>query len=679
VTVQDSAIEPVPTNAQRGEAPVALGDPLRIGPVQAPNRIFLPPHGTNYADVTGSQKLADYYGGRARRGVGLIIHEAVAVHPSGVPRKGKVHAWKPEAVAGFSLVADAVHASGVPAFVQLLHGGRQMNPGVGMNAAWAASPIACRETRSPVHPVTEEEIRDITTGFADSAANVARSGLDGVEVHAAHGYLLSGFMSPYSNHRTDKYGGDFASRMRVSLEVLEAIDKAISADTVLGIRVSADEQVPGGMSVEDVCAAIDYLRTRVRIDYVSVSLGNYTTHELIVPDHSFPPAFNTERAKKIRDELAPMPILIAGRIRNGAEARRVIEDRSADMVGIARGLIADPDWALAALAGDDSQRGRPCIYCNEDCRTNVGKSLPLACSVNPRVGSEDLRPTSIEITDRPRTMTVVGAGPAGITAALRASELGMQVTLYEAGSEVGGQLLAAAGDPGRSELASYLQSMSDSIKNSDVKLHLNTKIDEPASLGQCDELVLALGAVQRVPAWATQATQPVIPISGSWVALTSDAAVDGQHVVVVDDGEDGWGLSSIVENLRFRGATVTVVTEGPFAGYRLPPLSIRPFVGRLESAAVARHVFSTIKAVDGKSVHLASTATWLPTNTIEADQVVFSGNTEPSSYIDGWGAAGARVSLIGDYHAHVGLGPANRDAIDTVDRLVVVPWDVVNG
>lgn len=648
----------------------ALTDAVQIGPVRVPNRIFMPPHGTNYADVVGSPRLADYYGGRAKRGVGLIIHEAVAVHPSGVPRRGKIHAWKPEAVDGFARVAGAVHAHGVPTFVQLLHGGRQMNPGMGMQAAWAASSISCRETRSPVHPITEDEIRDVVGGFAASAANVARGGLDGVEVHAAHGYLISGFMSPYSNRRTDGYGGGLAGRMRFPLEVLEAVSGSLSSETVLGIRVSAEELVPDGMSIDDVCEAVDYLRLRVRLDYLSVSLGNYTTHELIVPDHSFPPVFNTVRARQIREALSPIPVLIAGRIRNGEEARAVVEGEFADMVGIARGLIADPDWALSALAGEDSQRGRPCIYCNEDCRTNVGKSLPLACSVNPRVGSEDARPVLGPDASSQR-IVVVGGGPAGMTAALRASELGVPVTLYEAGMELGGQLRAAARDPGRAELRSYLESVVGQVETSDVDVHLNARLTGPPEGLDARDVVMAVGGIQRTPAWVPTGSPAPVPICASWDELTDGESLSGRQVVVIDDGEDGWALAGIIEHLLSRSASVTLVTEGPFVGYRLPPLSIRPFTGRLEAASVRTYVFSTVSSISEGAVHLQSTATWKPTCSIPAERVVYAGGTEPTvSHREVWESRGYRVSMIGDGYAPRGLGAANRDAVDAVDVLL---------
>ena len=302
-------------------------------------------------------------------------------------------------------------------------------------------------------------------------------------------------MSRYANHRTDGYGGDLAGRMRFPLEVLEAVDGAIAPEAVLGIRVSADELVPDGMTIDDVIEAVDYLRSRVRLDYLSVSLGNYTTHENIVPDHSFPPAFNAGRAKRLRDSLSPIPVLVSGRIRDAADARKVIEGGFADMVGVARGLIADPRWAEIALAGGQTQV-RPCIYCNEDCRTNVGKSLPLACSVNPRIGSEDEVPPSAA-TPAPRTVLVVGGGPAGITAALRARALGMSVVLAEAADALGGQLAVSSRDSRREELVSYLDYLRAEVRRSGIEVRLSERLTAGQAAAGFNAVVAAVGAVQR--------------------------------------------------------------------------------------------------------------------------------------------------------------------------------------
>ena len=161
-----------------------------------------------------------------------------------------------------------------------------------MRASWGPSSLQCPETRSPVHPMNSSEIDEVVAGFATSARHAADGGIDGIEVHAAHGYLITAFMSSYSNERTDEYGGSFGNRMRFALEVMTAVERALPAGVALGVRVSAEEMVARGMDLDQTCAALAYLRERVRIDYISVSHGNYTSHENVVPDHTFSPAFN---------------------------------------------------------------------------------------------------------------------------------------------------------------------------------------------------------------------------------------------------------------------------------------------------------------------------------------------------------------------------------------------------
>jgi 2,4-dienoyl-CoA reductase-like NADH-dependent reductase (Old Yellow Enzyme family) len=640
-----------------------LAEPVQLGPVTARNRVFMPPHGTNYANEVGNARLADYYRTRARGGLGLIVHEATPVHPSGARLTGKIHGWKPASVPGFRLVSEATHAEGVPVFVQLYHAGRQMTPGPGMRASWGPSSLQCPETRSPVHPMTKGEIDEVVAGFALSAKHAAEGGIDGVEVHAAHGYLITAFMSCYSNERTDEYGGSFDNRMRFALEIMTAVEQALPTGVVLGVRVSAEELVARGMDVEQTCAALAYLRERVRLDYISVSLGNYTSHENVVPDHTFPPAFNATRAGQIRNALSGIPVLLAGRIGTGDVAAAVISDEQADMVGVVRGHIADPEWAGKVLRGDTP---RPCIYCNQDCRTNLGKGLAIACSVNPVVGQEARRDSHAD----GRELVVIGGGPAGINAALRADAAGFAVTLHERGSALGGQLRIAAADPARPEIGRYLTFLESQLAASKVQVRLGSDATTDAVPAGTD-VVVAVGAQQRVPEWARTAGEAGFPVHPAWSVIAGQARPAGRRVVVVDDGEDGWPLASLIDVLRRAGKDVCVVTEGGFVGYHLPPLSVRPFIGRLEQAGVESVVNAAVVGVADGKLTLRSMSTEDPTVTLAFDDLVYSGGTYTlQAVVDAWGSrAGAATHVIGDAYAPRGLGPANRDAADTVGRM----------
>jgi dimethylglycine catabolism A len=654
-----------------GGPPASLTDPIKIGPIQVKNRIVLPPHGTNYAEVAGGERLAEYYRLRAQGGVGLIIHEAVPVHPSGARLSGKVYGWREESVAGFALVANAVRAADTRVFVQLYHAGRQMTPGKGMRASWGPSASPCPETRSPVHPMSHDDIQDVIEGFATSARNVSRGGLDGVEIHAAHGYLLTAFMSRISNFRTDEYGGSFDRRMRFALEVLEAVQKAISDDIAMGIRISADELVAGGLHIDDTCEILDYLRARVRMDYVSVSLGNYTSHENVVPDHSFPPTFNADRAGQIRAAILPVPVLLSGRVRNAEDCQRILSEGKADMVGAVRAQIADPTWARAMLSPQTSTSPRPCIYCNEDCRTNLGRGLPIACAINPEVGvAKSTVPLNNPIRTR-KGMVVIGAGPAGITAALQARRVGLHAVLYEARSQIGGQLRVAVEDTGRTELASYLQFLENELLASGVELRLGEYLDPVAGL-PFDDVIVAVGAKQHRPDWATKAASDGVSVRGSWDALRS-RELSGGRVVVVDNGEDSWQMASTAEELARRGCRVTIVTEGAYAGYRLPPLSVRPFVSRLERVGIVTHPFRTVHQATVSELLLGSVVTERDAETIAFDAIVYSGGHEPDlDEVAKWTElpdSRLRVQIVGDAYATRGLGTANREGLSAIEAI----------
>ncbi|MGV9914681.1 oxidoreductase [Streptomyces tendae] len=649
---------------------VTPADPVRLGPVTAKNRLFLPPHGTNYSEEVGSARLAEYYRARAAGGVGLIIHEAVPVHPSGARLTGKVHGWRPESVEGFARVADAVREHDTRVFVQLYHVGRQMTPGKGMRSAWGPSARPCPETRSPVHPMTVEDIDEVVAAFAASAKHVSDGGLDGVEVHMANGYLLTAFMSPFSNFRTDAYGGGFENRMRLPLRVFEAVAAVLPDDRALGTRIAAEEMINGGLTVEDTCEILDYLRARVRLDYVSLSLGNYAAHENVVPDHSFPPVFNARRAEVVRASIAPVPLLLAGRVRDAGDVVRTLASGAADMVGAVRPQIADPAWARGVLGRLEGRRMRPCVYCNQDCRTNLGKGLPIACSVNPEVGSPEVGsnpppdPVPVEIT---RPLVVIGGGPAGLTAAIEGRRAGRPVTLFEEQPELGGQLRAAVGARARRELGDYLGFLLDEVKNSGAEVRLGTRARR-ADLPTGADVVVATGGVQRVPDWAARARERGIAVHAGWDVLRNAAHDCAGAVVVVDDGEDGWAMASLVDELVERGASVTLVTEGHYAGHLLPPLSVRPFHARLEKAGARVVPSRSVHSVGPGRVRLVSTVSEAPAEELAFDTLIFSGCHEPDQRDLGeWsGHVGGQVHVVGDAYAARGLGAAGREALEAV-------------
>ncbi|WP_193783259.1 FAD-dependent oxidoreductase [Streptomyces sp. E5N91] len=644
---------------------VTPGDPVRLGPVTAKNRIFLPPHGTNYSEVVGSARLAEYYRARAAGGVGLIVHEAVPVHPSGARLSGKVHGWRPESVEGFARVADAVREHDTRVFVQLYHVGRQMTPGKGMRSAWGPSARQCPETRSPVHPMTVDDIDEVVEAFATSSKHVSDGGLDGVEIHMANGYLLTAFMSAFSNFRTDAYGGSFENRMRLPLRVFEAVAAVLPDDRALGTRIAAEEMINGGLTVEDTCEILDYLRARVRIDYVSLSLGNYAAHENVVPDHSFPPVFNARRADVVRASIAPVPLLLAGRVRDAADAVRTLTSGAADMVGAVRPQIADPAWARGVLGRHGGRRVRPCVYCNQDCRTNLGKGLPIACSVNPEVGStRPPDPVAVEVT---RPLVVIGGGPAGMTAAIEARRAGRTVTLFEEQVELGGQLRAAVGARARGELGDYLGFLLDEVKNSGAEVRLGTRARR-ADLPVGADVVVATGGVQRVPDWAAAARERGIAVHAGWDVLGDTAHDCAGAVVVVDDGEDGWAMASLVDELVERGASVTLVTEAYHAGHLLPPLSVRPFHARLEKAGARVVPSRSVLLVEPGRVRLVSTVSEAPAEELAFDTLIFSGGHEPDPRDLGeWSRpSGGSVHVVGDAYAARGLGTAGREALEAV-------------
>jgi len=267
-----------------------LFTPLQVGKVTIRNRIFSPSHGTVFADSDSlpNERLADYHAERAKGGVGLIITEGTAVHPTGKPFSNTLVGFDEKCIPGFRLVASRVHDQGAKIFGQLYHRGRQMESLHTRLPVWGPSSIPSPATRENPHAMSREEIQEIVQGFAKAAAHLKEAGYDGVEIHGAHGYILNQFMSLLSNQREDEYGGSLENRLRFPIQVIQAVRKTVGADRVVGLRVSGDELVPGGLTLEDMREISPRLESTGMLDYISVSVGNYSTHYIMIGDMIFP-------------------------------------------------------------------------------------------------------------------------------------------------------------------------------------------------------------------------------------------------------------------------------------------------------------------------------------------------------------------------------------------------------
>lgn len=557
-----------------------LFQPVTIGRLRLKNRIVMPPMGTGLDDAGRMNDAAiAYYRRRAEGGAGTITVEALLVDPATRGPEPLIHG--DEFVPGLRRLVDEVHAAGAVVGAQLLHPGRQVFSGrhvgpsaVGINAALPV-PDA----------LSEREIDEIVGQFADAAARAVAAGFDFVEVHGAHGYLLSDFLSPIANRRDDGYGGSLAARARFSREVARAIRERCPEIPFVW-RISGEEALPGGISLDDATTVSQWLEED-GVDCISVSAGNWRSLHVTLAPMWVPRGSMVRLARRIRAHVS-VPVIAVGRLNDPEDARRVLTAGHADLVAIGRGLIADPDWPDKVAAGRDDQI-RPCIACNA-CVDLVGPGGEIRCAVNPAVGRDhawDPRPAPA-----PRRVTVVGSGPAGLEAARVARERGHEVTLFERDDRVGGKIAAAASAPSKHEVLLFRDYEERTIDRIGVDVRVSTAVTAAdLAASDADAIVIAVGA---------DALTPPIPgldrphVHDAQEYLRGEHEVpEGSRVVVIGGSATG---CETAELLVTRGVRVTVVEMAQSIGAGIEAITRRHIVREFKRAGAT--ILSRAKVVE---------------------------------------------------------------------------------
>jgi 2,4-dienoyl-CoA reductase (NADPH2) len=548
---------------------------LTIGKVTLRNRVVMLPHGTSML-AEGALTAGDiaYYEARARTKPGMMITGASVVSPDSARRGRKLlENYSDHVLDSLSRRAEAVRAHGVAIVGQLIHLGRESIGAESDYPLLAPSPIRSPRDLFAPQELDVAQIRTIVDAFALSARNCQITGHDGVEIHGAHGYLVGQFLSPATNHRDDAYGGTPEKRMRFLFEVIDAIRHACGDDFLLGLRLSADEEIVGGLEITDSRRIVAALAERSAPDYISVTLG---TRGAYVKDVTQPTA-TAARAAGILREASGLITIAGQRMTSPSVAEKVLSDGQADAIGFARAFIADGQWVHKAASGQED-RIRPCIGLNQDCRSFAPH---LHCAVNPQVGREQ-DPIFAELTptQSPRRVAVIGGGPAGMEAARIAAVRGHNVTLFEAGDGLGGQFLLAASLPERAGLGRLLDHLQAEIRRLAIPVQLGARITGPQDLdGDFDVAILATGAapvdldVERFGAAA-------IP----WIDILTDGAPAprGQgRVLVVDDGSGFWWTYGVANMLTDAGWQLTLATPTSSVAGAIPAESIAPLLVRL--------------------------------------------------------------------------------------------------
>jgi 2,4-dienoyl-CoA reductase (NADPH2) len=538
-----------------------------------------------------------YYEARARTKPAMIVTGAIIVHRSSALKShALVEAYEPRVLEMLQRRADVIHGHGVTLIGQIVHLGREMIGGETECPPGAPSPIRSPRDPFPPHELTGDEIATLVRAFGETALNLKLSGHDGVEIHGAHGYLVAQFLSPATNQRGDAYGGTPDKRMRFLLEVIEAIRTRCGDDFILGLRLSGDEEIADGLGIQDTARIANTLARSASVDYLSITLG---TRGFYVKDITTPEA-PAARASHIIREASGLPVIVGQRITTPETAERLLANGDADLVGMARAFIADPDWLLKAAQGR-ADRIRPCIGLNQDCRSF---SPHLHCAVNPAAGREQLREFGgILPTANPRRIAVIGGGPAGVEAARVSALRGHRVSLFEATHSLGGQFLYASSLPHRQGLRHFIDHQRGELRHLRVVVELGTCIDDAATLqGTFDVAILATGAKAN-PLPAELAGERVM----SWFDVLNAGAPsvrDNAHAIVVDDGSAFWWTYGVAEALTGAGWQVTIVTPSAAVAAAIPQESIGPLLARLGRAGTRYRVLTTLYEVSGAGAHL---------------------------------------------------------------------------
>jgi 2,4-dienoyl-CoA reductase-like NADH-dependent reductase (Old Yellow Enzyme family) len=332
--------------------------------------------------------------------------------------------WDDRVIPGLKRLADAVHEHGTKIFGQLIHQGRQMTSSITNRPILAPSPIPCPLRREIPKEMEAEDIQEVVSGFGQAAKRLKESGFDGVELQGAHGYLLQQFMSPFSNKRKDQYGGPLENRLRFVFEVIGDVRKKVGDDFVVGMRISGDEFVPGGLTIENMKEIAQRFEASGQIDYISVSVGNYASGYLTTPPWYIPAGSFVYLAANIK-EVVDLPIICVNRINDPILAEKILEDHQADLVGMCRALIADSEFPLKAREGRVDEI-RNCIGCRQGCSGVATATTPhLGCTINPVVGLEaeisSLEPASVK-----KKILVIGGGPGGLEISRTAAKRGQK-------------------------------------------------------------------------------------------------------------------------------------------------------------------------------------------------------------------------------------------------------------
>jgi len=601
------------------------------------NRIVMPGLASFLIEDDGSitDKTVEHYRLRAAGGPAMVIVEACAVSPEGIVSPHQARIYDDCFVDGLGRIAAAMKAEGCVPAVQIHHGGRQTSAKVIKQPPVAPSPIPCPTIRGDVAPLTVDGIHALVSKFGDAAERAVDAGFELIEIHGAHGYLINQFLSKFSNIREDAYGGSIEGRTRFAKEIVQEIRKRMRPEFPLSFKISAVEFVKGGLDVEESIQILKILM-EAGVDMIQVSAGNDATPEWICQPMFMEKACLSGFAGEIKKNVN-LPIMTVGRINDPLIADEIIEKGIADLIGIGRGLLADPEMPKKAREGrlDDIRR---CIACNT-CMESIFRRGRVECLVNPVLGREKemaFHPAKIR-----KKVMVIGAGPGGLNVAWVAARRGHDVHLFERQSEVGGQLILGSITTYKKELLNLIHFQKRQVERFGVTCHLNQEVTPDTVAAQSPNVViLATGSIPLMPPVDGIDKPIVVPVD----AALSRQSPTGQKTVVIGGGAIG---CEVALHLSEDGSQITIVEMLPKIGAQLESMTKKLLIRKLKDNGVDIKTGFKLDKVEDKGVWVANQEG--ERAFIEADAVVIAVGSRPDTRLyEQIKSLGYEIHQIGD-------------------------------
>jgi len=561
-----------------------LFTPIELAGRRLRNRIVFPAVLSNFArENRVTPRLVDYYAERAAGGAAMLITEGLSIHASSVPQPNVATVFDAANFDGFQRLAAAVEEHDCRLLGQLWHVGRQQlwSP---VDAPVGVSALPDAYSWSVPHVMTPDEIGVVARAFVDAARTLQRAGFSGVELHGGHGYLITQFLSPWSNVRADGYGGDVEGRTRFVREIIAGIRAECGTGFIVGLKMPGDERVPGGIDGDEAGRIAARLAQAGGLDYVAFAQGNFSPSlEDHTPDMHYPPGPFMGLQKRLREHARPIPVLALGRVLDTAHAERLLGEGVGDLIGMGRALVADAALPAKALAGK-AAAARPCIFCNV-CWAEIHVGKPIACIHNPHLGTPGEAAWQPAPAARKRRVVVLGSGVAGLEAAWVAASRGHSVTLLGS-RQAGGKARLESLLPGRAEVAKVFEFQLARAREAGVTFESGP----PATVAQItafrpDAVVLATGSTMRRPATLAADSDAG---TDAWTLAADLGAVPAKRpgTAVLFDHDHGPGVYALADLLASIYDRLVIITPRTQLGRNVSYVGLLGVYRRLYHAEV---------------------------------------------------------------------------------------------